>query len=104
AIARSSARRASSLPSNPTRILLTCTLLLLPISAGFWQACDVAGKRGDRYDKPAAPRRRRTDAATPRWAFHVRDDRRGARDDGSAATRTLVHFVGGPWDAMHSHY
>jgi hypothetical protein len=20
------------------------------------------------------------------------------------ATRTLVHFVGGPWDAMHSHY
>jgi len=21
-----------------------------------------------------------------------------------AATRTLVHFVGGPWDAMHSHY
>ena len=19
-------------------------------------------------------------------------------------TRTLVHFVGGPWDAMHSHY
>jgi hypothetical protein len=22
----------------------------------------------------------------------------------STATRTLVHFVGGPWDAMHSHY
>jgi hypothetical protein len=29
------------------------------------------------------------------------DDREQLEDD---APRTLVHFVGGPWHAMHSHY